>query len=372
MTPGEPVNLLPGPVAIPPHVRAAFQRPPVSHRAPSFLADTRRIRRRLCELVGARHVQILLGSGTLANDAVAARLAADESSVLIVSNGEFGERLVDHARRFGLAHEVVAAPWGEAPPYAEIERRLAARPELDALWSVHCETSTGVLADLGTLAQIGAAHGVKLCIDAVSSIGTVPVDLRDVHLATGASSKGLASYPGLALVFHNDDIQPSPRIPRYLDLGAYEAADGVPFTHGSNLLHALDAALTRFEAPDGSLDPGPVLARTAAAGRWLRQALSAVGLPLLGHARDASPAVTTMALPATIDSMQVGRRAEEAGFLLSYRSAYLARRNLLQVCLMGEHSGAELGALVELLGKLCGGAQSAPLPAGSARRSPTP
>ena len=103
------------------------------------------------------------------------------------------------------------------------------------------------------------------------------------------------------------------------------------FTQSSNLFHALDAALPRFEADDGSLDPSAEFAQTATLGQWLRESLKAVGVPLMGDDLDASPAVTTIALRSDLDSKEVGRRAEEAGFLLHYRSSYLVRRNLLQV-----------------------------------------
>lgn len=357
------VNLLPGPVAIPQEAREAFCREPVSHRAASFLEEVDKIRRLLCEMVGARRVEILSGSGTLANDVVAAQLAISEASVLIVSNGEFGERLVDHARRLGVAYDVVEAPWGTPPPYTEIENRLSTHPKLDWLWSVHCETSTGVLSDLGLLARIAADHNVRLCVDAVSSIGTVPVDLRHVHLATGVSGKGLGSYSGLAMVYHHNEIRPSPRVARYLDLGSYAAADGVPFTQNSNLFQALKAALTRFQADDGSLNPDPEFAHTASLGRWLRRSLKDAGIPLMGDDENTSPAVTTIALPPELDSEEVGRRAEEAGFLLHYRSGYLVRRNLLQMCLMGQHSYLEMSTLVEILRDLC---RRRPSTAGSA------
>ncbi len=95
-------QFLPGPVSIHALVRRAFERPPESHRSGPFIAEFQKIRQRLCQLVSARHVQILLGSGTLANDAVGAQLSVwRRKPGLILSNGEFGERLIDHARRFG-------------------------------------------------------------------------------------------------------------------------------------------------------------------------------------------------------------------------------------------------------------------------------
>ena len=62
---------------------------------------------------GAQQVEILLGSGSLANDALAAQLSLEEKPGLVVANGEFGERLADHARRFGLSFDLVQYPWGE-------------------------------------------------------------------------------------------------------------------------------------------------------------------------------------------------------------------------------------------------------------------
>jgi len=72
---GQPVNFLPGPVALHPSVRRAFARPPISHRSRAFRADFQRIQQTLCDLVGASHVEIMLGSGTLANDAIAGQLS---------------------------------------------------------------------------------------------------------------------------------------------------------------------------------------------------------------------------------------------------------------------------------------------------------
>ena len=101
------LNFLPGPVGIAAPVRAALARPPVSHRSAAFVRDFQATRRALCALMGARDVQILMGSGTLANEVVAATLSHEPGNGLILSNGEFGERLVDHATRFGLRHREI-------------------------------------------------------------------------------------------------------------------------------------------------------------------------------------------------------------------------------------------------------------------------
>src|SRR5581483_1913949 len=69
------VNFLPGPVALSRQVRRAFEEMPESHRSDAFLADFQSTKEALCQMTGARKVEILLGSGTLANDAIAAQLS---------------------------------------------------------------------------------------------------------------------------------------------------------------------------------------------------------------------------------------------------------------------------------------------------------
>src|SRR5947209_6938905 len=234
---GEVVNLSTGPVAIHADVAAAFARSPQSHRSAGFEEELRALKASLCSLVNASYVEVLLGSATLGNDAVAAQLSLLGTHGVVVSNGEFGERLADHASRARLDFEHVKFAWGAALDLAAIAERT-----FDWIWIAACETSTGVLNDVAALEAICGSRGAKLCVDAVSAIGAVPLDLSHVWLATGASGKALASYPGLALVFHREPIAVSGDLPRYLDLGIY-ARDGVPFTHSSNMVRGLRASV---------------------------------------------------------------------------------------------------------------------------------
>jgi aspartate aminotransferase-like enzyme len=265
----------------------------------------------------------------------------------VLSNGEFGERLVDHARRFQLAFDVVERPWGAAFDRAEVERLLAARPAPGWLWCVHCETSTGVLNDLEALTALSSAGGVKLCVDAISSIGNMPVRLGAVHLATGVSGKGLGAFAGLALVFHDHHLTPAPdRLPRYLDLGLYAGQGGIPFTHSSNLLRALQTALGRVDWPRRYRDR----AETSA---WLRARVRNLGFEVVAGEADAAPGVVTIALPSTLGSLAVAAGLERAGYLVHAHSEYLRRRNWIQVCLMGESSREQLAAALGALHQLC-------------------
>ena len=76
-----------------------------------------------------------------------------------------------------------------------------------------------------------------------SSLGTVPLDLRNVWLASSVSGKALGSLPGLSFVFHRDELKSSPSIPRSIDIGLYSEKGGIAFTLSSNLVEALMVSL---------------------------------------------------------------------------------------------------------------------------------
>jgi aspartate aminotransferase-like enzyme len=341
------VNYLPGPVDVHEEVRKAFEQGPISHRSNAFTTEFRSTKRLLCELAGASQVEILLGSGSLANDAVGGQISLLEQRGLVLSNGEFGARLIDHGTRLGLIFEPFEVAWGEPFDYEAIAKRITQGERIDWLWAVHCETSTGILNDLAALKSLCASHGIKLCLDCISSIGTVPVDLSGVYLASCVSGKALASFPGLSMVFYNHELVSAPnKLARYIDLGYYAAQGGVPFTHSSNLLCALQTALSRTCWTEK-------FAQIEEVSKWLRNRLRELHLPVVAPDSCASPAVVTIALPSEIHSKSIGLQLKKTGFLLSYNSDYLLKRNWIQICLMGEWSRAQLETLPNVLAQLC-------------------
>jgi len=334
-----PANFLPGPVAIHKEVRKAFEQTPQSHRSDAFMTEVQGLKNRLCQLVKAKHVQLLLGSGTLGNDAVAAQLSLESKPGLVISNGEFGDRLADHATRMGLTFDTLKLQWGQPYDLAAIKLFLQRAPTVGWIWCVHGETSVGILNPLDALKQICAKHKIKLAVDCISTVGLVPVNLDGVFLATCASGKGLGSYPGLALVFYQHEIAPTPSLPRYLDIGLYAKCNGIAFTHSSNLLRALDAAVKRVNWPEKIKEVAEISA-------WLRSRLRESGFDLIASEDVAAPGVVTIALPTEINSFEFGAQLQQAGYLISCGSDYLRARNWVQICLMAEYSRQKINELL--------------------------
>src|SRR5258708_23388679 len=204
---------MPGPVEIAAPIRQAFERPPISNRSEEFTERYEAVRARLCAMTGVPHTALFQGSGTLANDVVAGAL---KGPGLVLVNGEFGRRLADQARAWGLPIRTLEWTWGSPWDIGQISGALEGA---GWIWGVHLETSTGLVNNFSAVRDLARDKGVRLCLDCVSSLGAIPVDLDGVWMASGVSGKALGSYAGVAMVFASEIPSGRPA-PTYLDLGA--------------------------------------------------------------------------------------------------------------------------------------------------------
>ncbi|MFK8794527.1 GNAT family N-acetyltransferase [Planococcus plakortidis] len=334
------IRLLPGPVSIHPKVQKAWTQPAISHRSEVFCNEIYSLQSELKRFTSARNVQITVGTGTMANDLIAGQLTRVGGKGLILSNGEFGERLAQQAIRWKLEFIHSRKQWNEPFAVNEVQELLKQHPDIRWLWTVHCETSTGYLYPLEELKSLCEKQEIRMCLDACSSLGTVPLDLSSVYMASAVSGKGLGSYPGLAMVFHSEHVSPDANLPAYLDLGLYEKSGTVPFTHSSNSVAALRAAVAHHHFPN------PLWIKE------IRNQLRDAGLEVLGNNRY-SPGIMTIALPSEIDARAVGDTLKAKGIEISYESDYLLKRNWVQIALMGyldpKHVKKAIADLSEML-----------------------
>ncbi|MCP4668300.1 MAG: aminotransferase class V-fold PLP-dependent enzyme [Deltaproteobacteria bacterium] len=338
-------NLLPGPVDIKSNVYKALSETSISHRSLEFHAKFKELKRLLCQLVNAQSMEILMGSGTLANDVVAGQLSIIPGKGLILSNGEFGERLIDHGKRFGLSFETLSMEWGEVFDLNAVRSAIEKNVDIKWVWMAHCETSAGVLNDLEGVKEICNEQSLYLCADCISSIANTPVNLEGVYLASGASGKGLASFCGLSLVFYHHEPATSPgRVPRYMDLGFYREHAGVPFTISSNLVNALYTSVK-------NLDTETRMHHVSSMSAWLRAELRKLGWTIMEAGEFTAPFVINISIPDRISSLDLCDRLRDQGFLLSYESYYLVERNWIQICLMGDVSKEKIEPFLEALGR---------------------
>jgi aspartate aminotransferase-like enzyme len=334
----DPVCLLPGPVTTSREVRSAFNEAPIYHRGPEFINRFVKVRNLLGDMVGGRDVAILNGSGTLANETIAATLAAGANKggrgVMLI-NGEFGERIARQATRFGLEPRTLTWSWGDCWDLDEIERALEQEPEGSWVWGVHQESSTGVLNDLPGLVKVARRRGIRVCVDCISSLGAVPIDLSEVFLASGATGKSLGSYAGASLIFADREALSAldrRGVPSYFDLVAALASEGPCYTFPSPTLLALEAALCSYDTAEKAQ---ATYASYHELGERVRQELQRLGLTPLAAPECASPVVTTFSPPGEESSDAFVKRCRSWGYAIGGESAYLSRRRLVQIATMG-------------------------------------
>lgn len=200
----EVLLLTPGPTPIHSCALAALSWPMRGHMDPDVIHYNSRIMadlKRLYQAPPDSFTFLLSGTGSLAMEAGLANLLERGDSLLVASNGVFGERTIEMGRRLGASVTPVRFPAGSEVDVARV--RAAAqrvRPKLIAM--VHGETSTGVLNPVPAVGEVAAEVGSLYSVDAVTTVGMVEFDMArwGVDYAYTGSQKCLSAPPGVAPV----------------------------------------------------------------------------------------------------------------------------------------------------------------------------
>jgi aspartate aminotransferase-like enzyme len=303
--------MTPGPTPVPPEVLAAMAQPVVHHRGPDFRVVYERCLGRLREVCRTNSdVLLLTASGTAAMESAVANLCSPGDRVLVVSAGYFGERWGAIARAYGCTVEELRYAWGEIPSADDLAARLDELGGAHVVYLTHSETSTGVVADVQALAAVAKEAGALVAVDAISSLGALPLetDAWGLDAVASGSQKALMTPPGLALVAVSDAaLEASARAtsPRfYVDWERTRKAQGrldAAFTPAVSLVAGLDVALGML------LERGleTAFAEHRRLGRACREGAKAMGLQLFSPDDDGSAVVTAIRVPDGVDSGEI-------------------------------------------------------------------
>ncbi|MDI3547593.1 MAG: hypothetical protein PWR10_1245 [Halanaerobiales bacterium] len=246
--------MLPGPTAIPPEGLEAQSRQMIGHREEAFSKLLVRVTENLKKVFFTENdLLIFPASGTGGLEIAIVNSFSPGDKVLSVTNGVFGQRFREIAKAYGVNVIELDFPWGEPCDYDKIENFLGKYQDIKAVLFTHNETSTGVQNDLQRMGEIIKEHDALLIVDAVSSLGGLPLytDKWGVDMVITSSQKALMTPPGLALVAVSPQawrqIEQSTLPKFYWDLlkakKYYEESRQTPYTPAVSLLYALDQAL---------------------------------------------------------------------------------------------------------------------------------
>jgi aspartate aminotransferase-like enzyme len=303
---------------------AATALPMISHRGTGFREVLAGTARQLQPIFGSRNAPLLFGcSGTGVMEAALVNVLAPGERVLIVSNGQWGERFAAIATALGARVDTIDVPWGEDVAPDAIEARLKAN-DYRALVYVHNESSTGVVGNLEAVGRLVHNRDTLLITDTVSGLGGVEMlqDQWGVDIAVSAAQKCLMCPPGVAIASISEKAWPIIRRAGgagrfYLDFR--RAADAwakgeTAFTPPVSLIRGLHVALQMIH--DEGL--ANVLARHARLANALRAGANALGLATFTCAGRLSNTLSVFRVPEGLDGRKIVKRlADKHGTIIA-------------------------------------------------------
>ncbi|WP_068711805.1 pyridoxal-phosphate-dependent aminotransferase family protein [Vibrio tritonius] len=198
----------PGPSDISPQVLQALSRPTVGHLDPLFITMMDEVKSLLQYAFQTKNsfTIALSAPGSAGMEACFVNLVEPGDKVIVCRNGVFGERMRENVLRCGGEVVVVDDEWGAPVSVDKVEQTLKAHPDAKALAFVHAETSTGALSDAQALGALAKRFGMLSIVDAVTSLGGVPllVDEWQLDAVYSGSQKCLSCVPGLSPLTFSD------------------------------------------------------------------------------------------------------------------------------------------------------------------------
>ncbi len=352
-SPPDVLLLGPGPSPVPKRILDALARPTIGHLDPRFVGMMDELKELLRFAFQTRNALTLPISapGSAGMEAAFVNLIEAGDSVIVCQNGVFGGRMRENVTRIGAKAIMVNDAFGKAIDLHKVEAALKANPGAKALAFVHAETSTGVVSDAAGLCALAQQHGALSIVDAVTSLGGIPV-LGDAWAADAiysGSQKCLSAPPGLSPLTFSEKALAALQARRtpvqswFLDLGlvmGYWQGSGARAYHHTapiNMLYALHEALLGLQ--EEGLEAA--FARHRENHLRLERGLASIGLELLVAPEARLPQLNAVKVPEGVDEALVRKRLlDDFSIEIGAGLGELAGR-IWRIGLMGEGSRPE-------------------------------
>ncbi len=197
----------PGPSEIHPRVLRAMAASTVGHLDPYYLQLMDNMQALLRSLFRTQNAMTMAipGTGSAGMESAVVNVIEPGDSMVVCVNGVFGGRMVDVAERAGAKVTRIDRPWGEVFTPDDL-RPVLARTRPKVVGIVMAETSTGAFQPIPAIASLIREHGALVLVDAVTSLGGMPVetDSWGIDVIYSGSQKCLSCPPGLAPASFSD------------------------------------------------------------------------------------------------------------------------------------------------------------------------
>jgi len=268
---------------------------------------TQNIRLRLLEFAGVsgrEYTTVLMqGSGSFAVESVLTTAVPACGKVLFVTNGAYGERMVEMARYIGLNYTEYKSAYDQHPDEAAIRDILAEDRNITHLAMVHCETTTGILNPLEQIANVAQEYGIILIVDAMSSFGGIEINVSGLGIdyVISSANKCIQGVPGFGFVIAKlDKLLACEGNARSLSLDLYDQWKAMDKDGKWRYTSPTHVVAAFAQAIDELIEEGGIAARAArykSNNRLLRERLERAGIQAYITAEKQSPIITTFLFP---------------------------------------------------------------------------
>jgi len=177
-----------------------------------FIETVKKVRSQLLELAGVSKEEgyesvIMQGSGTFGIEAVISSVIPANGHLLIIINGAYGERISKMATIHKIPQTRMVFEENEIPSLSAIEKELKSNAAITHVAVIHCETTTGIINPIEKIGDLVKKYGKVFIVDAMSSFGAVPVNVKEakIDFIISSSNKCIEGVPGFSFTIANRD-----------------------------------------------------------------------------------------------------------------------------------------------------------------------
>jgi len=183
-----------------------------------------------------------------------------DKKVLVLANGAYGKRINKICETMGVPFDNLTGSEREPISKDWVRRRMEGTGKNKDMYClvciVHCETSSGVINEVSSVAEL--FPDVNFFVDAMSSFGAVPIDLKDADFVVSSANKCLEGVPGFGYALcRKSKLERCRGNSRSLSLDLYEQKEGLDkngqfrFTPPTHTMLAFRKALEEFKEQGG-------------------------------------------------------------------------------------------------------------------------
>ncbi len=310
-----PRLMAPGPVLVGQSVMKRISESIIHHRTPAFTERLNSALKNLKKIFQTEQACMIHAStGTGAMESAIVNTLSPGDEILVVCCGRFGERWAEIAEAYGIKAHRIEQEWGTSLKISNLEKALKDHPNVKALLSQACETSTGAIHPIKEMAEKMNDHSGIFMVDGITALGAyhIPMDRWGIDVLIGGSQKAFALPTGLSFISLSEKawkFYEEAKCPRfYFDLKSEKLANDkgqTRFSSAGSLIEGLELSL--YYLTEMGLDNH--FHTIADRAFYFRKAMKEMGLEFFPE--NPSPSLTVVKVPEGIDGVKFRAHIED-------------------------------------------------------------